>query len=49
VAEALPALVERAVAEAAALGFLFMPRVTDETAPHSERAVDVARLAGLRS
>jgi hydrogenase maturation protease len=49
VAEALPALVERAVAEAAALGFPFMPRVIDGIATHSERAVDVARLAGLRS
>lgn len=43
----LPALVDRIVAEADALGFPFERRAADET-PDCHRTVDVARLAGMR-
>jgi hydrogenase maturation protease len=43
----LPALVERVVEEARALGFVFERRDGDETRA-ADRAVDVARLAGMR-
>lgn len=44
---ALPELVQRAVGEARALGFVFRSKSTDET-PAPGRGVDVARLAGMR-
>jgi len=47
VSASLPALVDRIVAEAAALGFPFEPRTPDDS-PDSDRIVDVARLAGMR-
>ena len=43
----LPALVERVVEEARALGFVFERKDGDETRA-ADRAVDVARLAGMR-
>jgi hydrogenase maturation protease len=46
VGRALPALVERIVEEAGALGFVFR-RKSDWEAPAAGRTVDVARLAGL--
>ena len=47
VRSALPALVERIVDEARAMGFAFRRKNADE-APAPGRAVDVARLAGMR-
>ena len=44
---ALPALVERIVEEARTLGFVLRRKNADE-APAAGRAVDVARLAGMR-
>jgi hydrogenase maturation protease len=44
---ALPELVERIVAEARALGYVFERRDADETRA-GDRTVDVARLAGMR-
>ena len=44
---ALPALVERVVDEARTLGFVFERKDGDETGA-ADRAVDVARLAGMR-
>lgn len=44
---ALPELVERIVAEARGLGFVFGPKSIHET-PTPGRGVDVARLAGMR-
>jgi hydrogenase maturation protease len=44
---ALPALVDRIVQEAEALGFAFEPRDADEP-PHRDHHLDVARLAGMR-
>jgi hydrogenase maturation protease len=49
VAAGLSELVERAAVEAAAMGFPFRPRTTDETPAPGGHSLDVARLAGLRS